>query len=139
MPDEFRSEISELLAPGILRYAWGKAEAACRLAPLLKKALAEKSITAWACANDMAALMALSFLKSRTIAVPGRISVVGFDNSLESMKAGLTTYDFNRSAAFYAALRYVISGTLPGSASGRRPLNISGYLVARATTRAMKA
>ncbi|MDF2923688.1 MAG: LacI family transcriptional regulator [Paenibacillaceae bacterium] len=43
--------------------------------------------TAWVCANDEIALMALAVLRDRGTAVPGQVSVTGFDNIIESQRA----------------------------------------------------
>lgn len=45
--------------------------------------------TAWVCANDEAALAALSVLQERGLGVPSAVSITGFDNIEESQRAAV--------------------------------------------------
>jgi DNA-binding LacI/PurR family transcriptional regulator len=67
-----------------------------RFFPLCEKALDVKDATAWVAAEDQIAFYSLlPFLRRRRIDVPGRMSVVGFNNIPESLTANLTTYDLD--------------------------------------------
>jgi DNA-binding LacI/PurR family transcriptional regulator len=59
------------------------------------EALAQGSLTAWVCANDFIASLAADFLAHHKIRVPEDISIIGFDDSPEATRLGLTSYDFN--------------------------------------------
>jgi hypothetical protein len=57
--------------------------------PAFEQALNDDEATAWVGDNDSTALAMLEFFTQRGIAVPQKLSVVGFDNYLESQLAGL--------------------------------------------------
>ncbi len=56
--------------------------------------LENKRITAWVCLNDDMALLALAFLHANNKTVPEHVSLVGFDNTLNSWLQGISSYDF---------------------------------------------
>jgi DNA-binding LacI/PurR family transcriptional regulator len=103
------------------------------LQPMFERALADTTITAWVCATDSIATQALAFLENRDIAVPGRISLVGFDNSPLSTMYGLTSYDFDQQNLFNHAISFAIgrrgSAESPGTA-----VECPGTLIERQTT-----
>ena len=103
--------------------------------PLFEQALRKKDITAWVCANDLVGLMAYEFLQQRNIAVPGKISLFGFDNSLLARKIRLTSYDFNLPAIASAMLHHVLWPGNPLQRSRRRMTTIDGDIVYRESTR----
>jgi DNA-binding LacI/PurR family transcriptional regulator len=63
--------------------------------PLFRKALALKRVTAWVCVNDAMALVAQDYLKARKIGMPQRLSLIGFDDTMEAFGQGLSSYNFN--------------------------------------------
>lgn len=100
-------------------------------------ALREHPSTAWVAVNDLVAVMARSFLERRNVPVPHAISVAGFDDSLESFRSGLTSYNFNAAGVVSAALEHITGR--PGPSPGHRPrapqrLYCAGYVVPRAST-----
>jgi len=103
------------------------------LGPLLEQAAQDTEATAWIAANDRIAFECLSFLEKRKIAVPRRISVVGFDDTIEAMFQGLTSFNFNETAAVKAAISFVVNpGTTYKQAGFRSGTHrIDGYLVER--------
>jgi len=104
-----------------------------RIAPLLDSAAQRPEITAWVAANDATALVCLDWLKRAGRRVPGDISVMGFDNTDESLLAGLTSYDFNAGAAVHAMLTHITS---PGNAllQGMPESCVAGFINVRGTT-----
>ncbi len=66
-----------------------------RLLPQFSRALRDNAATVWLFANDTTAMMGLEFLKQQGIAVPERISVMGFDDTPSALTRELTTYDFD--------------------------------------------
>jgi DNA-binding LacI/PurR family transcriptional regulator len=66
-----------------------------RMQDTFRAAMADRSITAWVCANDYCALSALHFLSGHPAHTRNRISVVGFDNVRFGVFEGLTSYDFD--------------------------------------------
>lgn len=104
--------------------------------PLMRRALTDHSITAWVACNDHAALIALDYLRSRRIRVPGRLSVIGFDDMPAASAAGLSSYNRNVTAAVHGALGHVF-GSRPRYRRERqnRPITIEGFVTARASSR----
>jgi len=76
--------------------------------PLLEAALASGA-TAWIGANDICALNALKWLRARGIAVPGKISVVGFDDIVEALRSDLTSFKFSYASMARAMIRQILS------------------------------
>ena len=103
-----------------------------RLRPLFERALAaQPAATAWVGANDTVALAAARFLRQAGRRVPGDVTVVGFDNTLEALREGLASYDFNLPALASALLDHVLGWrTRPGRDRGP-VVEIPGTLVER--------
>jgi DNA-binding LacI/PurR family transcriptional regulator len=104
-----------------------------RMTPLFKQALSDKSITAWLGANDDIALMALQYLKIKGIAVPGRISVAGFDDIPAAYDVGLTSYNFSLPVVAMQAVRHVVSPSDPVFGPLHRPVELPGKVILRET------
>lgn len=103
------------------------------LEPLFDKTLSDGSITAWVCSSDSVATVALDYLEERGVAVPGRLSVVGFDNSAEALAYELTSYDFNCEASVLAMLHYVLGTLWPAHRKPGPPVEMPGFLMDRGT------
>jgi len=104
------------------------------LFPLFADALARRQITAWVGCNDAVCMMAFSFLRSRQVAIPRKISLIGFGNTLASVKADMTSYDFNFEAAVGSILTFLLR---PGLVSRIRKLArplIEGFMIERGST-----
>jgi DNA-binding LacI/PurR family transcriptional regulator len=115
-----------------LRESYGPWENICAR---LDRLLDNKDITAWVADNDPTALICLSFLEQRRAAVPGRISVAGFDDGNLALVNNLTSYNFNCRAVVLAALDHLLA---PAPSRAGRPVpervEIEGHLVQRGTT-----
>jgi DNA-binding LacI/PurR family transcriptional regulator/DNA-binding transcriptional regulator YhcF (GntR family) len=61
--------------------------------PVFEQALS-CGASAWVLPNDQCAFFALRFLRNRKVAVPGRISICGFDDTWVAVQSGLTSYNF---------------------------------------------
>jgi DNA-binding LacI/PurR family transcriptional regulator len=103
--------------------------------PRFRRLLDTGSITAWVCYSDDLALGALQFLRDAGEPVPGRMSVVGFDNDIHAHIARLTTYDFDGAAAMEAMLSFVLGMPLSGRGPGG-VYELDGFIVERQTTAA---
>jgi DNA-binding transcriptional regulator YhcF (GntR family) len=102
--------------------------------PLFEQALSNKEVTAWIGCNDTVALMAWSFLRSKGVAVPGDISLIGFGNTLEAVKRDITSYDLNFSAAAATAVNFLLR---PEWSSRFRTIarpRIDGFVIERGST-----
>jgi hypothetical protein len=84
--------------------------------------------------NDTAALAVLRYLRERGIAVPGRVSVVGFDDSPEASLEGLTSYNFNSQEAISLLVGHILSD--PARRLRRAPPVdlVQGYVTERASS-----
>jgi DNA-binding LacI/PurR family transcriptional regulator/DNA-binding transcriptional regulator YhcF (GntR family) len=76
---------------------------------LCRKALEYKEITAWITANDWIALNCIDFLKKRDIAVPGDISIMGFDDCFEAINYNLTSFNFNSHALMHSMFNFIMT------------------------------
>jgi DNA-binding LacI/PurR family transcriptional regulator len=104
------------------------------LRPAMLRMLENRSITAWVGINDVVARQCLFFLQESQIAVPGTLSVLGFDDTHEAAIGKLSSYDFNGASSMHAIVDYLLR---PGPVrSGGRPGTVSaeGFVHQRATT-----
>jgi DNA-binding LacI/PurR family transcriptional regulator/DNA-binding transcriptional regulator YhcF (GntR family) len=86
------------------------------LQPVFRQVLlTNQSATAWVAANDGIGKLALTFLREQKIKVPGSISVIGFDNSLEAMLENLTSIDYDIPGMLHQAMSFAAGR--PGAAS----------------------
>ncbi|MBD3321522.1 MAG: hypothetical protein GF350_10555 [Chitinivibrionales bacterium] len=111
-----------------------RAELGSRLESLFDKAAEYKEITAWVCANDDVALAAHDYLGRKKTAVPETLSLVGFDDSYESLRCGITSYNFNIRAIVRLMVRYLLNRQeLPHANSGK-PVEVDGMIIERQST-----
>ncbi len=104
------------------------------LQPLFEQALALAHPTAWVCVNDGIAIHALRFLRSHHIAVPGHLSVVGFDNTGNASYNNLTSYDFDVAAVALKMLDHVLRPDSTLFPPAMRIVNSPGMVISRAST-----
>lgn len=105
------------------------------LRPLLELALKFHDATAWICATDTNAIMALTFLKERGIRVPQDISIVGFDNTpITALENRLTSYDFNAAGFIHRMLDYISRTPRPRGRYRHAPIEVEGIVMQRETT-----
>lgn len=97
--------------------------------PLFERALSDRDITAWVFSNDSQALIALHWLRSKGVDVPGRISIAGFDDSNRGQDVGLTSWSFSEFDLAEAMVRHLVNPL-----SGSNTIRIDGSLVVRSTT-----
>jgi DNA-binding transcriptional regulator YhcF (GntR family) len=103
--------------------------------PALKAASREAALTAWVGANDDVALQCLEFLRSRSVDVPGRMSVVGFDDTFDATYWQMTSYSFDTSAVVHSMLAHVLRPDLSAGGERAQPSNETpGFVVARQTS-----
>ncbi|MBD3421933.1 MAG: hypothetical protein GF398_17620 [Chitinivibrionales bacterium] len=85
-------------------YAVSRTCYAEQIRALFQRALKNKSITAWVCANDDVAEFAQVFLREQSRSVRKRISLLGFDNTYRAMHLGISSYSFRVDALAHMAL-----------------------------------
>lgn len=66
-----------------------------QLHPMLRRVLHDSTVTAWVAANDLTGILCLEFLRHMRVDVPQRISLVAFDDTLESAFNQLTSFNFD--------------------------------------------
>ncbi len=105
------------------------------IAGSLKARLRSRDITALIGENDMVAAGCKHALVSWGIPVPGRMSVVGFDNVPLAFEEDLTSYDFNMPAIVEAMVHHVLTcDTRPRRGRERPVVRIGGHVVPRASS-----
>jgi DNA-binding LacI/PurR family transcriptional regulator len=138
VPDHVQDEFDGWVGAGA-RVTLSRAEMKSCVVSLCDEALKDTSITAWVVANDQQALMALEHARRRGIDVPAGISILGFDDTLDALRADLTSYNFNLHSAAHAMLNHIV---WPVGKRNRRVVvkqEIEGAVVARQTTAAIKS
>lgn len=98
--------------------------------PLFEKAFADGNKSAWVCANDNVAIMALEWLKEHG----GRIAIAGFDDTFEAFRTGLTSYNFNVQALVNCMLSFLVSPSSHSTIQRAGIFEVEGMLVERRTT-----
>jgi DNA-binding LacI/PurR family transcriptional regulator len=108
---------------------------AALLEPLFAQAFGLSGVTAWTCTNDLSAISALEFLRSRNVSVPEEISVTGFDNlSAAAVENRLTSFDFNTAGIMYRALEFISRPPRTRGPYRHFPIEIEGIIMERGTT-----
>jgi len=88
--------------------------------------------TAWVAYNDDIALVLLEQLRGMGVQLPRDLSLIGFDDTLEGIAHGLTTYSFNIPAIVGAMLEHVLA---PKRTSPRAGIvEIPGMVLERKTS-----
>lgn len=85
------------------------------LMPLFRAAHADRSITAWVTGDDHLAAMALDFVSSQRVDVPGDLALVSVGNSSLASAKGISSYDHNLPQLAHAALTCVLRPQVAGS------------------------
>lgn len=89
-------------------------------------------ITALIAPSDRQAGWALVYLREHGIAVPGRMAVIGFDDSSAAVNAGITSYSFNAESTISNSIEYILR---PSTFRGlQRKIEVEGSIVERAST-----
>lgn len=105
--------------------------------PVLRQAMQRTDATAWVASNDDLAIAALDALADAGVDVPGRVSVLGFDDSPPALVRGLTSYNFDSAAAMHGLLSFVLRPGFPfGKPVGRGPFRyrFRGFVIGRRTS-----
>ncbi|MBD3418874.1 MAG: hypothetical protein GF398_02030 [Chitinivibrionales bacterium] len=103
-----------------------------QLGELFEKALEHKEITAWVLANDDVAVPAMEFLKARGLSVPDEISVIGFDDMYNTLRRGITSFNFNIRAIVHLMLGFVLNTKAFNAYQfKKRAIEVDGIIVER--------
>ena len=94
--------------------------------PLFDKAYAREDISAWACVTDLIGILAIDYLGKH----PQRsIAVVGFDDTPDALRSGLSSYNFNIPAVVRFVFDYL--GGRYSSSTLQNPVVIDGVVTHR--------
>jgi len=107
---------------------------------LLRRTLDTVPATAWVACNDLVAFTLLDFLREQSGPVPGKVSVVGFDDSAIAFLLDLTTYNFNFPGIAHAMVDHVLAGPRVKAArpaTSSAGTEIEGYVVERGSSGAV--
>jgi DNA-binding LacI/PurR family transcriptional regulator/DNA-binding FadR family transcriptional regulator len=109
-----------------------------QLGPAMKtmfnKALENKKITAWVCANDLAANIALNYLKEKKINVPADIALAGFDDSMRAQLHRITSYNPDIEKILASAINHILYFETPLGRRYKAIVEIPGVVISRKTT-----
>ncbi|MBD3244119.1 MAG: GntR family transcriptional regulator [Chitinivibrionales bacterium] len=119
--------------PNLHLWVWGK-QMRKGLIPLFDRALADETVTAWVTMNDPGGFAALDYLRFRGVRVPQDISVISFDNSLESFGLRLTSYSFNMPAVVGAVFEHILHPPQRAGRAAPVPLHVPGRIMVRDST-----
>lgn len=95
----------------ILELGWNRIRS--DFSPLAEAAL-RSGATAWIGSNDSVALMSRTWLVRQGLRVPGDISLCGFDDTSEALRANLTSFRFATPPMVRAMLQQILSETAQG-------------------------
>ncbi len=98
------------------------------MAPLFEQAFASGA-TAWIGANDFCALTAVKWLRARGVDVPKAISIAGFDDTVEALRADLTSFRFSCASMARSMIHQILSPSTSSSMTRHE-----GMVVVRGTT-----
>ncbi|MDD5673437.1 MAG: GntR family transcriptional regulator [Chitinivibrionales bacterium] len=101
--------------------------------PPFERALADPTITAWVCANDLIAFFAADFLKANGKPCPADISLVGFDDLFRSFQSDLTSYNFNIPLLVHRLIQYLLSPSADALFQKQGPIEIPGHIMQRSS------
>jgi DNA-binding LacI/PurR family transcriptional regulator/DNA-binding transcriptional regulator YhcF (GntR family) len=96
-------------------------------------ALRHRNITAWVCSSDSIALKALDFLEENRVKVPGDISIISFDNTLQSFERKLTSVDLNMKFVGHRLMRILLGPASQLTSRGEKIVEIEPTLIERQT------
>ena len=101
---------------------------------MFKKALGNKEISAWVCANDLVANIALNYLKEQNIKVPADIALAGFDDSMRAQLHRITSYNPDIEKILASATNHILHFETPLSRRYKAIVEIPGVVISRKTT-----
>lgn len=98
---------------------------------LMKEALKNSSIRAWVCANDCVAGLIMDYWNYEGIPLEKRPALVGFDNSFESFKKSITSYEFNTQGEIQQMLNHLLYPNISSLLKSKSSIRVSGRIVER--------
>lgn len=136
LPTGFRINSRYHLMDEIHRRTWLEKLGSDSQGPF-QEALDTPNITAWVGENDEMALECLRFLTAKKMDVPGKIGVLGFDNTIIGLTNRISSFSFNPTTTARVAFEFIVRprSLLLDQYQKDGVFVIPGYVVQRATTR----
>jgi DNA-binding LacI/PurR family transcriptional regulator len=103
-----------------------------RIETMIDEAIKVGDATAWICANDHVALIAMELLAQHGIQIPRDLSISGFDDEAAAFTRGLTTCCVNLDGLANAMLTHVLHPRL--TPRDTPTVEVEGIVMARRTT-----
>lgn len=125
----------QFMAEGASREFFVRSAMLQQLAPLFERALADQSSRVWICSSDDIAFAAHRFLTGRGVAVPGEVSLIGFDDSRLAMHYRFSSYNFNMHGLSAELVEWVLHGSPRGEDGLVR--RVEGFVNDRGTVRTL--
>ncbi|MBD3420071.1 MAG: GntR family transcriptional regulator [Chitinivibrionales bacterium] len=132
-PQDFVALIDPLFDYQLPHIIIPRAEFYRALRKLFDQALACRHVSAWVCANDDVAVAAASYLRTKRIAVPDRIALIGFDDTLDAVRNKIASYNFNLSRVVNLLVQTLISNPISAGYAKSNALDIEGIIINRMT------
>jgi DNA-binding GntR family transcriptional regulator len=132
-PPDFQSQLDPGLQIGITM-ASCRAELYAGMTDLLRKALSQPGITAWVAANDQAAQIIQKFLNIKRISTPDGLSYISFDDTLDSLKMRITSYNPNLAALATLIFNFLLYPRTTVLPQKNRKIIVEGAIIDRGTT-----
>lgn len=102
--------------------------------PLFEAALADRSITAWVCSIDYIALFALDYLRSKRVAVPEQVSLLGYDDLEGARERTLSTYRFDMQTMARNMVNHILNPDYGPLKRTPQIAEIGGMVIERGTS-----
>lgn len=100
---------------------------------LTEKALAMPKVGVLVCSADSVAVQCFNYLMHKRIPVPGKISIIGFDDSLEAFLSRITSFNFNGAAVVDSMVEYLVRIRQGTTKNIHIPEKTQGFITVRAT------
>jgi DNA-binding LacI/PurR family transcriptional regulator/DNA-binding transcriptional regulator YhcF (GntR family) len=124
----------ETVEPVRIGYVSNRSVISAPVEDLCRKALEHKEITAWIATNDFVALDCMDFLKKCDIAVPEKISIIGFDDCFEAISYNLTSFNFDGQALIHSMVNYILTSQRSDHFQKQSEVEVvDGYIIERKT------
>jgi len=137
MTEARRGEVVQAVHVRLNHLAWGQLVRR-ELRPHMEAALAGGGYTVWVGLNDEIASVCMSFLAAHGIRVPQDVSVLGFDDTLDSFTLGITSHNMNPAGLAQAVVNFLLRPTRVQRAAKNSEVrvDVEGFIVPRQSTAA---
>jgi hypothetical protein len=97
----------------------------------MKEALKNNSISAYVCANDHIAVLINDYWDYCAVPLTERPALLGFDNSFESFRRNISSYEFNTQGEILQMLNHLLYPDSSYQLNRKPAIRLSGRVVER--------